>query len=166
MELWSVAAIALMVVLTLWWVLQPLWQTADVADELTLSPEQQMVAELEHRREAIYAALHDLEHDLAMTKIDEADYQRSRAHLIQEAAEILQKLDALRDTSDQELEDEIDSLLASFQQPEPTASTEVSAADTESVTEERACPSCGHEVGQGDVFCARCGTRLSVQVRE
>lgn len=60
------------------------------------SPEDEL-ADLLFRRDALLAALHDLQLDLEMGKISREDFDRLNAHYRAEAAQVLKKLDELQE---------------------------------------------------------------------
>jgi hypothetical protein len=90
-----------------------------------------------HEREAVYAALRDLEHDHETAKVSDADYAAMRQELRARAAALLQ--------------DEADAARAAAARP---------AAPAALAPRTPACGSCGAEAREGDRFCARCGAAL------
>lgn len=171
MDISTTIVIVLLVIITLWWVLRPLWQ-ASTADALRISDPQffvssQHVAELAHRRDALYAAIKELEQDLASDKISEADYGLMRTKLTHEAAQVLKLIDEQTRKTEESIEQELDGLLAQYrsevsskvdQSVRKKARQEIKAASTEA--EGVHCPSCHNVVGPNDVFCSQCGTSL------
>lgn len=83
-----------------------------------------------HERQAVYAALRDLEHDHETAKVSDEDYAAMRQELRARAAALLRSERAAAAGADA-----------------PAAAP-------------RACAACGAGTGRGDRFCARCGARL------
>lgn len=167
MDVVSIAVITLMVLLALWWILRPLLGRQEGFQLDAASTTQQTFEELVHRRDATYAAIKDLELDLAGDKVSEADYQQLRARLTAQAAEILKQIDRYSQAVDDSLENEIDRLLSQFQ-------TTVTAKDNGLIKQVRReiktelqynqqphCPNCQHLVKPDDAFCSQCGTALA-----
>ena len=84
-------------------------------------------------KEALYAALRDLEHDFETGKLSEADRERLRAELRSDTLAALAR--APSEPGDG----------GAGRQDEPGTGS---------------CVKCGHARGEGDVFCSRCGARL------
>jgi hypothetical protein len=106
----------------------PLRPAAGEAD--AEAPEAESAAARE--REALTAALRDLEHDFETGKLDPADYAPLRNEL---RGRVLRLLEAERS--------------AAARPPAPAAPAPP------------ACPACGRAAAAGDRFCAGCGTRLA-----
>lgn len=87
-----------------------------------------------HEREAVYAALRDLEHDHETAKVSDEDYAAMRQDLRARAAALLRTEGEIARAS------------------VPAATPEAPACP--------ACPACGAGARAGDRFCARCGARL------
>jgi hypothetical protein len=166
MDVTTVAVIILLVMVTMWWVLKPLWQPVEAGQPIESAATRQTMEELLHRRDAVYAAIKDLELDLAANKIAEVDYRQMRSQLTRQAADILRRLDRLAESHDQDLEAEVDSLLLETpldEQFKQQILAEVAAVQTESdeaIGEEIHCPNCQHALRPDDAFCSRCGTAL------
>ncbi|HEY8493317.1 MAG TPA: zinc ribbon domain-containing protein [Myxococcota bacterium] len=82
-------------------------------------------------REAVYAALRDLEHDHETGKVSDADYAQMRQELRARAAALLQ------------------------------AEADAAAATAGAAPGTLACPACGAATRPGDRFCAHCGAALA-----
>lgn len=158
----STIMIIVMVILTLWWVMWPLLR-GDLGFNLVDESEQQILTELLLRRDAFYTAIKDLEQDLEAGKLTEVDYQPLRTKLTWQAAQVLREIDALTQSSDQNVEAEIDILLSQFQQDQKNSSTN---SDLFEQVDQLGCPNCGHQPQPEDTFCAQCGTRLIMEVTE
>ncbi len=135
-------------------------------------------AALEARREALYAALKDLEFDHEMGKLSAGDYAALRERYTVQAVAVLQQLDALAaeeppavgegepapdgepatagpeaevlTTEDEEIEREVAALRRAMKGK--GADRPFAAA---------ACPACGRAYRPGDAFCAGCGASLA-----
>lgn len=86
-----------------------------------------------HERDAVYAALRDLEHDHETSKVSDDDYATMRQELRTRAAALLQAESAAT-------------------RPAPERRAEPAAP---------ACGACGAVARAGDHFCARCGAALA-----
>ncbi len=169
MDVVPIAVIIVLILITLWWVLRPLWQ-ADEDDLLPASSDnQQPLEELYHRRDAAYAAIKDLELDLVATKVSPEDYKPLYTRLTLQAADILRQIDHVSQVSDESLETEIDTLLNQFQTDQPVADEALrdyirrQIEDNVSINGQYTCPNCQNVIPLGDVFCSQCGTSLGAQ---
>jgi len=166
MDILITVVIVLMVVVSLWWVLKPLW--GEIEEEVeAISPEQQNLIDLEQRKDALYAAIKDLKQDLDAGKITAADYQRMRGEMTQEAAAVLQEIDALSQGMDAQLDAQIDNLLTGYQangaaKDAAFVGSVRAAIEREADAPQKAlCPNCSHSVNPNDTFCSQCGTILT-----
>ncbi|RME45683.1 MAG: zinc ribbon domain-containing protein [Caldilineae bacterium] len=171
MDTFSLIAIAVLVLATLWWVLNPLWQRADRPAEQPIEPLYDL-AELETRRDILYRAIKDLELDFEAGKIAESDYQQVRLKFMQQAAEVLKQMDRLSRQTETGLEAEIDAMLARFQAEEDDRARalrrearaeilrQAALSPAEAAAEAAPCPACGAPVAAGDAFCSQCGAAL------
>jgi cell division protein FtsB len=196
MNIISIVVIALLIAATLWWVLKPLWEGGSKTLERGAPLQQQTLAELEQRRNAIYTAIKDLELDFESNKISEDDYRQSRLRFTQQAAGILKQIDHLSQDMDARLDEEIDALLARFQADSPEKDENLQELARAEIKREAAapsstcpncqqpvnpddafchhcgasltglCPNCQNVAAPGDIFCTRCGTRLVAEVTE
>ncbi len=138
-------------------------------------------AELEARREALYAALKDLEFDHETGKLSAEDYAVLRERYTVQAVTVLQQLDALATEGpsvvgqgdaapDEELEREVAvaplacPVCRRAYRPGDVFCAGCGASLAE-VGEGR-CPECGAEYAAGDRFCVRCGAALAVAARK
>jgi hypothetical protein len=112
-------------------IVAPLWRPR-LADAEREVPE----SAARREREALYAALHDLEHDHETDKVDDEDYAVLRDELRIRAVALLHA------------------------EKEQQARAALAPAERERAPK-NACPSCRHTVGSEDRFCARCGAALS-----
>lgn len=108
-------------------------------------------ATLESHREAVYAALADLDLDHSVGKVNDDDYRLVRAQLMAQAVSILQQIDSTAT----DVEAQVEALVRSRRTRTPKRASAPSAASAAQ------CPSCGTAFAEGDRFCARCGATLS-----
>ena len=92
-------------------------------------------------RDAVLAALRDLDFDFKTGKIVEEDYQPLRAQLLAEAAQFIE--------AEKKDEQQLEALIQSRRK---------------SQTRQASCPSCGKPIVLGDLFCSSCGTKLEIRV--
>lgn len=168
MNVLFIAIIILMIVATLWWILNPILFPQSLAESHNRT-DNEAVQELEVKRDAIYAAVKDLEMDFESGKIAEQDYQQTRLKFFQSVALILKKIDQFSASTEARLDGQIDELLnAAAQQPRRGAEkidihTEITSVARNLPTtaeSEFRCSECGHSYTPGDAFCAQCGTAL------
>jgi len=86
-----------------------------------------------HDREAVYAALRDLEHDHETAKVSDEDYATMRLELRARAAALLR---------------------------EQEAGVAAAAATPAAPARAASCPACGAPARAGDRFCGQCGAQL------
>lgn len=103
-------------------------------------------AVLVEQRDALYAAIRELDFDYRMGKVDDADYRRMRGDYTQRAVTLLKELD--RGNGRGRVADEVEREVASFRKKGPQPQTAVF------------CPSCGAKVRSNDRFCAQCGSKV------
>lgn len=96
-------------------------------------------AELEVRRETLYAALKDLEFDHEMGKLSAEDYAALRERYMVQAVAVLQQLDALA----------------------AEGPLVIGEGDAPSDKVPLACPVCHRACQPDDAFCAGCGVSLA-----
>ncbi len=126
---------------------------------LKVTEEDREFSSLLARRDRVLDALEELDMDRHMKKIDSDDYQRRRAELVSEGAEVLRQLDQLNANLE--------------------ISTEGESADVEGRIEQQVirlrqqkekqpsttyCPACGAEALASDRFCTQCGEPLVEEV--
>jgi len=104
---------------------------------------QQLLAQ----KAAIYAAIREIDADVAVGKLEQADHRLLRQRYLTEGVVILKALDALPagDPVDAAIEEDL-RLLKEGRAPEAAAGLY--------------CPACGTRAGSIDKFCASCGARL------
>jgi hypothetical protein len=125
------------------------------------------LAELISRKDAVVRALKDLEFDLHVGKLNQAEYRRFEERLSRQAIGLLQQIEKIVPESaslDAQLEEEIARLrktrdpaaLTAIAAPAPVAVPPTGAA-----SKPRFCPYCGHPAQPDHKFCANCGSGLS-----
>ncbi len=121
----------------------------------------------ERQREAVLAALRDLDFDFRTGKVSEEDYQPLRAQLMAEAAQYME----IETKEDEQLEEMIRARRAV--QPEnlkcehceaPIQADQRFCSKCGSAIKNDLCPSCGKKIQAGDLFCASCGSQLQVPI--
>jgi len=137
-------------------------------------------------RDRLLNALQELDFDQALGKIPEEDYPGQRTLLLQQAAEVLRKLDVLQASSAaDEMEARLEAAIAARRattQPSLAAQPELAGAgrgillaapddDLEILLAKRRrerqgksagfCPNCGGAVQQTDRFCPKCGATVA-----
>ena len=107
-------------------------------------------AAIQERREAIYSAIDDLDHDYETSKLDKADYTQMRDRLRAEAIELLRT------------ERGGHAEAATTSAPTPIVSTLGSPdASAGASTTGAFCPNCGGKTLMSWRFCSHCGGRLN-----
>lgn len=134
------------------------------------------------QRDAIYAAIRELDFDFRLGKISEEDYRPQREQLALQGVAILKQLDALSPNGDATLEGEIEAEIArrrrkrtgpSGQRATPQQAdlsdaeieAQIRALRRKSTTSPvaSACPRCGTATAPEDRFCRNCGAALGSQ---
>lgn len=124
--------------------------------------------ELPVQREAILAALRDLDFDFKTGKISEKDYQPLRAQLLAEAAQFIEA----EKKGDEQLEQMIQSQRKVKRQENKCPHCEApvwagqrfcSKCGFELNTE--LCPSCGKKIQSRDLFCSSCGYQIQIPIK-
>lgn len=168
MNTFFLAVIVLMIIATFWWVLKPMLDS-DIQHDVTQLHNQQLLEELSLQREAIYAAIKDMELDFESGKISETDFQQGRLKFMQQAAGILKRMDTLTTDDAEQLDAQIESLLVNTEIDEETLAVarksvenQRAALQNASDNTELICPRCGEPVHTDDAFCSHCGTSLSL----
>jgi hypothetical protein len=126
------------------------------ADPESVETNTDLIAE----REAILAALADLDFDHRTGKIAGEDYQSQRAALVSRGAAILRRLDEADGADGRtgvDLDAEIEAAIAARR----SEASQSPAATVTTGLAPKFCPNCGSPTVAGDRFCARCGTRLA-----
>jgi hypothetical protein len=115
------------------------------------------------QRDAVYAALAELDIDHDLGKLNADDYQRTRAALLTQAVGVLQKLDQAQADLEKEVETLVQSRLKSFLTCRNCGGSlepdDKFCYHCGKPTQVR-CPSCNAPVAADDRFCRACGTAL------
>lgn len=112
---------------------------------------------LADQREAILAALRDLDFDHEVGKVTEEDYTSLRQTLLAEAAAVMTQIEQEQVTAQTDLDDHIEAeILAARQNLNGGEQVTYSPAEAN-----RVCPTCGRAPLPGDVYCRGCGTHLA-----
>jgi hypothetical protein len=118
-------------------------------------------ADLLARRNAIYAALRDLDFDYQTGKVSGEGYPARRRELVAQGVEALQELDRLPDLDESPEADPVEAAVLALRTGRVVAPSVVPEG-APSGGRERAgyCPQCGKPVFEGDRFCGACGAKL------
>jgi hypothetical protein len=102
-------------------------------------------------RNSVFEAIRDLEFDRATDKLSQVDYQSMRARYDVQAAEVLQKMDALGAAKAKR----------GLSAPAVGGETRDKTQTQKSSSKKSFCSRCGGRVEGVDRFCPTCGTRLT-----
>lgn len=95
------------------------------------------------QKDAVFAALSELDSDYAMGNLSEADHDELRQKYAQKAMSVMKEIDVLHLEVDEEIEREIMQLRRGTAGPAGEKSS--------------ACTGCGAEIDPEDSFCSECG---------
>jgi rubrerythrin len=111
------------------------------------------VGSLMEQRDAIYAALKELDFDFQTGKLSSEDYESLRQEYRQQAVAVLQQIDEVQKKGavDFELEAEIQIARARLKRQDKKQTARSSASWT--------CPECGRTMKANDYFCSGCGAK-------
>lgn len=127
-------------------------------------------------RDRLITALQELDFDFTLEKIPAQDYPAMRAGLLQQAADVLRKLDALQpaEMAQPDAESRLEAVIAARRADaavQKEGPAQVSDADLEDIIASRRaarkekssgfCPKCGKTVLRSDRFCPSCGKPIS-----
>lgn len=117
------------------------------------------------QREAILAALRDLDFDFKTGKVGEEDYQPLRTQLLAEAALYIEA----EKKEDEQLEAMIRARRNVQQQglkcqhcESPVEAGQHFCSKCGSAVNNELCPSCGKKIQAGDLFCSSCGNKIQM----
>ena len=140
-----------------------------------VSAEEQEISSLMAERDRLITALQELDFDHALGKIPSDDYPGMRADLLQRAADVLRRLDALQpqNAATSDAEGRVEAVIAARRADaavQKTDKPEVSDEDLEELVASRRtarkeksagfCPKCGKPVLRSDRFCPHCGKAI------
>ena len=137
----------------------------------------QPISVLQAERDRVIRALQELDFDYSLGKVPEEDYLSQRNTLLQEGAEVLQKLDALQPQTitrkaGARLEDALDARGKATPQTLSVSNTAQQYDNLEALIASRRrdrngsspreksigfCPQCGKSILKSDRFCPKCG---------
>lgn len=143
-------------------VLYPLQKTQTI--KIQSAPQANLLKAQEQREQA-YAALLELDQDLALGDMSQDDYQELRTLYKQQAVEALISLDK-QQAQQHELAAEIErAVVKARRRIEAKAlsktSTTAQTAGTKVALKDRAeCTRCGSRTAAGAVYCAKCGAKI------
>ena len=138
----------------------------------TVSAEEQQLSSLLAERDRLFSALQDLDFDNTLGKIPFDDYPVMRSNLMQQAADVLRRLDMFRakPSPSEKIEERIEAVIAarradSMKVTEPGSQVsddeiEAFVAARRSARKEKSggfCSNCGKPVLGPDRFCPHCG---------
>ena len=118
---------------------------------------------LDARYEAVLTALRDLDFDHAVGKVAEEDYAPLRQALLVKAAGVMTQLDE-RDAAEADVEARLEAEILALRQTRHAARDQ--DALVLSPVSDGACPICKRASRPGDLYCAGCGTKLSLACSE
>ncbi len=140
-----------------------------------VSAEEQELSSLLAERDRLLSALQDLDFDHTLGKIPDNDYPRMRADLMQQAANVLRRLDTFQPqaASDADVESRIEAVIAArrvdaaaqHKDDAPLSDDDFEAliAARRAAQKEKTggfCPKCGKPVLRSDHFCPHCGNPI------
>lgn len=134
-----------------YWTLRPLLRGEGCQEDY--APEQEdIVQQLEFKKEETYSTIRDLEFDLKMGKLSEEDFQILKQQYMEEAVGYLKELDQLKSSepigtaSNQDIDEENTGEIKSVPPRKSTAEKYIY------------CTSCGKKATVKDRFCVGCGS--------
>lgn len=124
-------------------------------------------AQSKGQREAVLAAVRDLDFDFKTGKISEEDYQPLRAQLIAEAAQFIEA----EIKEDAQLEELIQTRrtmqrldLKCQDCGSPIETDQRFCSKCGSAVNKEKCPSCGKKIQADDLFCSSCGNKIRIHI--
>jgi hypothetical protein len=180
MDIGSLFLILALLVLVGFFVSRPFFETKATA----VTQEEHDISALLAEKERTITALIELETDFTLGKIPEDEYPVQRKLLLQQGADVLQRLDALQGQSiSQAAENHLDAAVAArrLAGAEATAGAgngngihpddpvEALIASRRRNRQGKAagfCYKCGRPLQQSDRFCPKCGTAIEVERQE
>jgi hypothetical protein len=167
LSLWLTVLIAALISLfAIYFAVSPLLQPG----RASLVLDDDKLAGLLGRKDAILQAIKDLEFDYRVGKMSEEDYQRLDQRLRRQAIGLMQQIEKLAPAS-ASLDEQLESIIAQFRQTSgpsvPTVSTPANGDAPVSISIPAEshptpfCTHCGKPVEAGHNFCAYCGTPVA-----
>ena len=131
--------------------------------EKQLDPADALLAQ----RDALLAALRDLDFDHTTGKITAEDYAPQRAKLVAEGAALLRQLETLGVTrAEDPVEQAIRAYRKTIAHEGDAIETAIAARRHAPTVEVSPCPACGAVAQASDKFCPKCGATLSATCPE
>lgn len=179
MDIGAIFLLLALVMLVVFFIARPFLSRRPALARRTVDKQRLPALQVEHER--VIQALQELDFDYSLGKVPEEDYPSQRNTLLQQGAEVLQKLDALRpqpavaQTVDR-LEEALVARRKALSQEASDAATARQNEDLEvlisarrrarngSLPREKSigfCPHCGKPIYKSDRFCPKCGTELN-----
>lgn len=134
----------LLVIAVVLFVGYPLFETRTKKGIWSRSASNSRARDLEDRKEAIYAAIKDMEFDYQMGKLSDEDFKALRQQYKEEAIGLLKKIDQI-----QSKKVKAKGVYSKQKQKIKSDSKDVNF-----------CWICGTAITDGDEFCANCGNKL------
>ncbi len=141
-----------------YWIIKPLLQEDSHPDGYSPNSDD-ILEQLNQKKEGAYATILELEFDLSMGKLSKEDFQILKRQYMQEAAGYLKEIDEIKSLEDEKLtfsnkdiEEEIEQEAASIHLRKSTP------------REYAYCTLCGEKASVEDNFCAECGSVLKKAV--
>ena len=135
-------------------IIHPLLQSGRTGVSLDAKADN-MLAELNLKKENAYATIRELEFDLNMGKLSKEDFETLRGQYMQAALECIKAMDELQmhrkrqaELPEKDLENEIEKEISLLR------------ADASAGASEVFCTQCGQRASSQDRFCAKCGTQM------
>ncbi len=176
MDIGSIFLLLALFTLVVFFIAQPFFNRRPVA--VRSASAQGPILFLQAERDRVIQALQELDFDYSLGKVPEEDYPSQRNDLLQQGAEVLQKLDGLlpQPPARQARDRLEDALVARRQAKSQGASETVNPSENLEaliLARRRArngaspreksvgfCPQCGKSIQKSDRFCPKCGTEL------
>ncbi len=179
MDIGAIFLLLALVMLVAFFIARPFLSRRPAPARRAAGKQQLPILQAEHER--VLQALQELDFDYSLGKVPEEDYPSQRNALLQQGAEVLQKLDTLRpqpaaaQTVDQ-LEEALAARRKALSQAASDAATARQNEDLEVLISARRrarngsspreksigfCPHCGKPIQKSDRFCPKCGTELN-----
>jgi hypothetical protein len=158
MDIGSILLILALVVPVAVFVARPFTQK----EAMLISDDEQVESALLAEQDRILDSIKELEVDYQLEKIEPALFKHQRTVLMNQGAEVLEQLDALRSSEAGDPVDDRAAPQAGFATI-PDDEIEQRIAARRRVQRERSggfCPQCGHAVQRSDRFCSHCGGQI------
>jgi len=152
--MWAYIIIFALIIGAGYWTLKPLLQKDGLQNDYSHSPDD-IMQQLNYKKEGAYATIQDLEFDLNMGKLSKEDFQTLKNQYMQEAAGYMKEIDNLTSLKaekstfpDKDIEKEIEQEVTSIRSQKSSSGEYVY------------CAFCGEKASVEDNFCGECGSTL------